>query len=96
MSKSQYTKRRDKEIVKEVEEGLPEVAKEPGVVYTQTALDIFSPDGGTTYEVAEISFDPVSKKAEVINIYSISRLVGLTGLNQKVALNTLKRKLVVK
>ncbi len=94
---SQYSKRKTKsssELVKEVEEKLEEIKNAPQ--FTQTGLDIYSPDGGRTYEVAEISYSPETKEAKVTATYSISRLVALTAMNQKTSLNTLKRKLVNK
>ena len=64
-------------------------ANEP--VYTQTGLDIYTPDGGKTYGVAEISYNPETGDAKVTNTFSITRIVALTYLNQKIALNTLKK-----
>jgi hypothetical protein len=96
VSKSQFEKRRDKDIVKEVEEKIEELRATPEPTYPQMALDIFSSDGGKNYEVAEIEFNPETKDARVVALYSVSRLVALTGLNQKTALNTLKRKLIKK
>lgn len=97
---SQFEKRKAKsssDLVKEVETRIEELKQAPASpVYTQTGLDIFSNDGGKTHGVAEISYNPVTKEATVIAIYQISRLVALTALNQKTALNTLKRKLIVK
>lgn len=74
-------------------ESLPEVNLSPD--YTQTALDIYTPDGGKNYEVAEISYNHLTKEAKVTATFSISRLVALTYQNQKTSLNTLKRKLPV-
>ncbi len=96
---SQFEKRKKKtseDLTKLVEEKIAEIRAAPAVEFTQTALDIYSPNGGKDYEVAEISFNPVTREAKVTEIYTISRLVALTGLNQKTALNTLKRKLTKK
>ena len=96
MSKSQYEKRRDKDIVQEVQEKIAEIRAAPEPTYPETALDIYLSADGKTYEVAEIAYNPVTKDAKIINTFSISRLVALTAMNQKVALNTLKRKLIKK
>jgi hypothetical protein len=90
---NQFLKRKSKED--------QEVAPEPVVVetplaetepaYTQTGFDVFTRDGGKSYEVAEFAYDPVTMKAEVINLFSISRLIALSYGNQKVALQTLKK-----
>lgn len=96
---SQYEKRKAKtpeKVVEEIQERRSEIRAQGEPTYTQSGLDIYSPDGGKTYEIAEISYNPETKDAKVTTIYSISRLVALTGLNQKTALNTLKRKLIVK
>lgn len=67
----------------------PVASAEP--VYSQTGYDIFTTDGGKTYQVAEISYNPETLQSEVINIFSISRLVALSYGNQKTALRTLKK-----
>ena len=89
---SQYKKRKQKESagVSEVQE-TPLVVEETAPVYTQTGYDIFSPDGGKNYEVAELSYNPTTGEAKVINTFKISRLVALSYANQKVALQTLKK-----
>lgn len=69
-----------------------EQVKEP--VYTQMAYDVYTPDGGKTYKVAEISYNPVTKEAEVKEIFNITRLVALQYANTKVALGTLKKKAI--
>lgn len=94
MSKSQYEKRRDKDIVKEVEEKIAEIRSAPEVTFTQTGFDIYTPDGGRTYKVAEISYNPETGDAKVNEIFTISRLVALSYANQKTALSTLKRKAI--
>src|SRR5580698_6443291 len=63
----------------------------PEPVYTQTGFDVFTDDGGKTYQVAEFSYNPVTLQAEVVNLFSISRLIALSYGNQKVALQTLKK-----
>lgn len=60
-------------------------------VYNQQGFDIFTRDGGKTYEVAEISYNAETLQAEVVNIFTISRLVALSYRNQKTALQTLKK-----
>jgi hypothetical protein len=98
MTKSQFQKRQEKaieEITKkreEIRETAAPKAEEP--TFTQTALDIYTRDGGRHYEVAEIQYNPTTREAKVVEIYKISRLVALQYDNTKVALNTLKRKLV--
>lgn len=59
--------------------------------YTQQGFDIFTSDGGKTYQVAEISYNPDTLQAEVVNTFTISRLVALSYGNQKTALQTLKK-----
>ncbi len=66
------------------------------IVYSQKGLDIFTSDGGKTYQVAEIAYDPETMQAAVLNIFSISRLIALSYFNQKTALETLKRKAIKK
>lgn len=106
MAPSQFLKRKLKSQEKDalVPENQPDQVESqpaaeqegPEPVYQQTALDIYTPDGGKTYEVAEISYNPTTKEAKVTATFSISRLVALTAANQKTALNTLKRKLIKK
>jgi hypothetical protein len=96
---SQFEKRKNKlpsELVKQVEEKIVELRSAPELTYPETALDIYLSNDGKTYEVAEIAYNPETKDAKIINTFSISRLVALTAMNQKVALNTLKRKLIKK
>ncbi len=96
---SQFSKRKEKssaDLVKEVEQKLEELKAPEETVYNQTGLNVYSPDGGNSYEVAEIKFNPDTKQAEVVEIYKISRLVALQHANTQSALNTLKRKLIVK
>ena len=93
MSKSQYEKRRDKDIVQEVQEKIAEIRATP-TAYTQSAFDIYTPDGGRTYKVAEISYNPDTGEAKVSEIFNITRLVALSYANQKTALSTLKRKAI--
>lgn len=59
--------------------------------YTQHAYDIFTSDGGKTYHVAEIHYNPQTGHALVGEIFDISRLVALSYANQKTALGTLKK-----
>lgn len=61
-------------------------------VYTQTGMDVYTSDGGRTYGVAEIAYNPETGEAKVVDIFFISRLIALQYANQKGALNTLKQK----
>jgi hypothetical protein len=70
------------------------VAPEP--LYTQEALDVYSGDGGKTYNVAEIQYNPLTNEAKVKTIYNISRLVGMQHTGRKEALVILRQKLKVK
>lgn len=58
--------------------------------YTQSGFDIFSSDGGKTYQVAEIAYNPETGEAKLVNTFDISRLIALQYTNQKNALNSLK------
>lgn len=93
---SQYTKRRNKDLVEEVQEKIEELrteAEKPKE-YNQSGFDIFTTDGGRSYHVAELAYNPETGEAKVNGIFDISRLVALQYKNQKDALNTLKRKAV--
>jgi hypothetical protein len=96
---SNFEKRQKKSpeiVAAEIQEKRSELRSKAEATYSQTALDIYSSDGGKNYEVAEIAFNPETGEAKVVATYSVSRLVALTGINQKTALNTLKRKLIKK
>jgi hypothetical protein len=84
------TKESEEELVPIAEGAVPPVVEEPA--YNQIALDIYTLDGGRTYCVAEISYNPTTKQAEVKELFSISRLIALQHANTKVALGTLKKK----
>lgn len=94
MGKSQFEKRRDKDIVKEVEEKIAEIRATPETVFSETGYDIFTLDGGGHYKVAEISYNPETGEARVNEIFDITRQVALAYKNQKIALGTLKRRVV--
>jgi hypothetical protein len=100
---SQFEKRKVKTaetVAKEIQDkrseirasGATEVSEEP--VYDQMAYDIYTDNGGKTYKVAEISYNPITKRAEVKELFSITRLVALQYANTKTALGTLKRKAI--
>lgn len=86
------TKLREKGPMEKTVEQTPVSVTKP--VYTQTGYDIFTPDGGKTYKVAEISYNPITGVAEVKEIFNITRLVALQYFNTKTALQTLKRKAI--
>jgi hypothetical protein len=95
---SNYVKRRSKDLVEEVQEKIEELRTEAAkpAEYTQTGMDVYTDDGGRTYHVAEISYNPTTNDAKVIGVFDISRLIALQYFNQKNALNSLKRKAVKK
>jgi hypothetical protein len=94
---SQFEKRKAKASVDSAPTVEQQVETETTApIYTQIGLDVYSPDGGRNYEVAEISYNHETRQAEVKEVYKISRLVALQYANTKTALNTLKRKLIVK
>lgn len=90
---TQFEKRKAKssaDLVKEVEIKLEEIKKAPA--FTQKGMDVFTPDGGAHFFVAELAYNPETMKAEVTEIFNISRMVGLSYQNQKNALGTLKKR----
>ena len=100
---SQYEKRKQK-VVAELETKRSEIrtkgdqtevdpVKKAAAVeqtFEYSGFDIFSPDGGRTYKVAELEYSPSTGEARVKNTFDITRLVALTYTNQKHALNSLK------
>lgn len=101
---SQFEKRKAKsteEISREIQDKRSEIRASremPPVVmdtpvYTQTGLDIYTPDGGRTYKIAEILYNPETMQAEVKEIFNITRLVALQYANTKTGLGTLKKKI---
>lgn len=60
-------------------------------VFPQTALDIFTGDGGRTYYGAQIKYDPDTGEAKVVETFTISRQVALAFTQQKTGLYTLKK-----
>jgi hypothetical protein len=90
---NQYEKRKAKSVDTLVKEATT-VAPVTQPVYDQMAMDIYTDDGGRSYKVAEISYNPVTKQAEVKELFSITRLVALQYANTKTALGTLKKKAI--
>jgi len=99
---SQFEKRKAKStetVTKEIEDRRAEIRSraEPEVtpvvepVYTQTGLDIYTTDGGKTYGVAQISYNPETGDAKVVETFGITRLVALTYAQQKLSLGSLKK-----
>ena len=99
---NQFEKRKAKsteEVVKEITEKRAAIRstekdKAPEPLYDQMAYDIYTDDGGKSYKVAEINYNPQTKQAEVKELFSITRLVALQYANTKTALGTLKRKAI--
>lgn len=94
MAKSQFEKRKEKDsatLVKEVEEKVAELKAKPATEYTQTGFDVYTPDGGRTYKVAELKYNPETGEASVVAVHSITRLVALQYANTKQALSILKK-----
>ncbi len=92
---SQFEKRQKKTaetVIAEVTEKRADIRAKAEPTYTQTGYDIFTLDGGRTFGVAEISYNPETREAKVIETYTITRLVALKYGNMKTALQTLKRK----
>lgn len=93
MSKTQYEKRKAKDasVISEIEKHLDDSSvfeQEP--VYTQTGYDVYTEDGGRTYKVAELKYNPQTGEAVFVGDGDISRLVALKYFNQKTALGILK------
>lgn len=92
---SQFEKRRAKtldQVTEEIQEKRSEIRTKSEPVYTQKALDIYSPDGNGSFQVVEISYNPETGDAKVNEVFNISRMVGLSYKNHKDALATLKKK----
>lgn len=90
---SQFIKRKLKlEADAVAKEAATERTPETGEpVYTQSGYDVFSPDGGRTYKVVELEYNPETGDAKVTGTSAISRLIALKYDAQKVALGILKR-----
>ena len=93
---TQYEKRKAKiasDVAKEIEAKREEIrakaANEP--TYTQKGYDVFTPDGGRTYKVIELEYNPDTGHARVVGTSEISRLVALKYDAQKTALGILKK-----
>lgn len=92
---SQFSKRKNKTpeaVIEEIQEKRSELRAKAEPTYTQTGMDIFTPNGGKTYHVAELAYNPETGEAKILGIFDISRLVALSYANQKNALNTLKQR----
>ncbi len=100
---SQFDKRKAKSIetvTAEIQDKREKIRSKPEetvsdkveTVYTQSAFDIFTPDGGRNYQVAEIAYNHETGEAKVTNTFDITRLVALSYANQKGALNSLKKR----
>lgn len=57
----------------------------------RTAYDIITTDGGRSYQIISISYNPATKDAIVSEIKAVTRQVGLQHNNQKRALETLAK-----
>lgn len=95
---SQFEKRKAKsvtDVAKEIEvkrdDMRSKTSLEEAAVYTQTGYDVFTSDGGKSYGVAEIAYNPITGTAHIVDTFSISRLVALSYANQKQALGILKK-----
>lgn len=94
---TQFEKRKTKsieDVAKEIESKRDDIRAQAleAPVYDQVGFDVFTPDGGKTYKVAELAYNPVTNQAQVIGVYSITRLVALQYKNTKNALSMLKKK----
>lgn len=92
---SQFEKRKAKtpeKVAEEIQEKRSEIRAKAEPVFTQSGMDIFTPNGGKTYHVAELAYNPETGEAKVVGVFDISRLVALSYANQKTALNTLKQR----
>lgn len=94
---SNFLKRKAKEVIaptaaeEQPSETAPVMEETAAPSYTQSGFDVFTPDGGATYQVAELAYNPETRQAVVTNIFDISRLVGMSYGNHKASLNTLKK-----
>lgn len=100
MPPSQFFKRKAKsEEVKQLREenpdmGMAEAAAviESTPVYNQSGFDVFTTDGGRTFGVAEISYNPETGEAKVEEIFTITRLIALKYGTMKEGLSMLKKR----
>lgn len=90
MSKSQYEKRKEKQMSKALDDLVEQVDVAGEAIYTQTGYDVYTSDSGKSFHVAEIEYNPTTGVARVIGISDLSRMVALKYANQKVALGILK------
>lgn len=60
-------------------------------LHVKVGYDIYSLDGGGSYSVAEIQYNPETGEAKVLDTFEISRLIALSYYNQKTALGILKK-----
>lgn len=89
---SQFLKRKLKLEAEAAKEAATEKSVETGLpVYTQKGFDVFTPDGGRSYKVIELEYNPDTGAARVTGTSDISRLIALKYDAQKVALGILKK-----
>ena len=88
---NQYEKRKAKSVETLVKEATT-VAPVTAPVYDQKALDVYTLDGGRTYNVAQISYNSKTGESIVTDTFSISRLVALKYATMKEALSILQRR----
>jgi len=94
-----YLKRKSKESTEKLDAMVPQTA-EPAVVVEQApepsfpcqGYDVFTSNGGKTYGVAMIDYNPDTGVARVTGVKTISRLIALKYAAQKQALGILAKK----
>lgn len=60
-------------------------------VYTHTAVDVYSTNGGSNFNLVQIGFNPETGESKVLETFSISRPIGLQFETKKRALISLKK-----
>lgn len=88
---SQFSKRQKKSVPEDQVVTSASEQEDPAPEYNQKALDIFTSNGGKTYAVAQISYNPVTGDAKVDEVFNVTRTVALAYQNQKIALGILKK-----
>lgn len=89
-----YEKRKSKDIESVKEEIVAkreQIRTDAEPTYPFSGYDIYTPNGGGTYLVAEIEFNPETKQARVKEIFEVSRLIALSYVAQKNGLRVLKK-----
>lgn len=66
-----------------------EAVKPSAAPETYTAYDLFTQDGGRTFQVIILEYDVATQEAKILGTKSISRKIGLQFQNQKKSLKTL-------